>query len=639
MSEPTLTIGRRRRWTLARRLSILFVGLLALVIGAFGAAAYRGVHDSALQRASERLASVSRELAASSARSSAMRAMSITEVARDSVVRRAVEHPALVATDISVRHEVAAGSAAPSVHPDAGLAGAVASYRAANDSTWLATQVWDAAQVKRHGADMHGRDSLMMASAVSVAMRSGLVARSGIYASEGQVRLWTAVPIRAGTRVIGAVAEQRKIAGNASTEGLIARLSGMDARVYIASRNSSDWASLLGKPIASPLGRTPLKAVPDTGTVLATDTPSGRMFVAAAPVTGTPYRIVMMQSEGSILARPRQFLGELMLIGWVCLAAGTLGAWWLSRLETRPIGALRHAADAMASGDYTQKVAPSGAEETAALADAFNTMALQISGVHATLADQNTALREANEAKARFLAVMSHELRTPLNAISGHAELLSIGVYGAVTEAQREALDRIARNKDQLMTLVSDILHYARQEANPLPVLREPVSLLRQFAALRETVSDQFERKGVALVIDDVASWISADPVRVQQVLINLVTNALQFTPAGGTVRVSADTGAEQVTIQVRDTGVGIASAHQATIFDPFVQADNSLTRRAGGAGLGLAIVRQLVAAMGGTVGVSSAEGQGSTFSVMLPSADAAMERSSGSGSMASAAH
>ncbi len=630
--------GRRRRWTLARRLSILFVGLLALVIGAFGAAAYGGVRESALQRASERLASVSRELAASSARSSAMRAMAISEITRDSLVRRAVEVPYVAPTDAGPSREVSATTKAPVRIRNAGLDDAIASYRTANDSTWLATQVWDAAQMQRHGPVMHGKDSAMMASAVSVALRSGLVSRSGIYAAEGQVRLWTAVPIRSGTRVIGAVAEQRKIAGNAATEGLIARLSGMDARVYIASRNSPDWASLLGKPIVSPLGTTPLEAVPDTGTILLNGAPAGPMFVAAAPVTGTPYRIVMMQTEESIVARPRLFLGELLLIGWVCLAAGAIGAWWLSKLETRPIGALRSAADAMAAGDYTQTVAPSGAEETAALADAFNTMAMHVSGVHATLADQNTSLREANEAKARFLAVMSHELRTPLNAISGHAELLSIGVYGDVTDAQREALDRITRNKDQLVALVSDILHYARQEANPLPVLREPVSLPRQFAALRETVGEQFERKGVSLVIEDTTASVCADPVRVQQVLLNLVTNALQFTPQGGTVTVAADAGADLTTLRVTDTGVGISAAQQATIFEPFVQADNSLTRRAGGAGLGLAIVRQLVAAMGGTVTVRSAEGRGSTFSVALPSVDATADAPSGASTMVSTA-
>ena len=626
MTELTMRTERRRRWTLSRRLSFLFVGLLALVISAFGAAAYRGVRDAALQRASERLASVSRELAASSTRSSAARVATLSAVAKNPVVRRALESPVIASPDAAPSREVESGAPPGSVNRDDALGATLAGARVANDSTWVSTLVWDAAQVRRHGAAVHGRDSVLMATAVAHALRTGAVARSPLFAADGQVRYWTVVPVRSGTRVIGALAELRRIATNANTEGLIARLSGMDARVFIASRGSPDWATLLGRASASPIGATALDDVPDTGTVRVHGTSAGTMFMSAAPVTGTPYLLVMLQAEDSILARPRQFVRELLLIGLVCLAVGAIGAWWLSQLETRPIGALRHAADAMASGDYTQTVVSSGAEETAALADAFNTMALQISGVHATLADQNTALREANEAKARFLAVMSHELRTPLNAISGHAELLSIGVHGAVTDAQREALDRISRNKDQLVRLVSDILHYARLEANPLPVVREPVSLPRQFAALRETVSDQFERKNVTLVIHDTTAWICADPVRVQQVLINLVTNALQFTPADGMVTVAAEADAVWTTIRVIDTGVGIAPAQQATIFEPFVQADNSLTRRAGGAGLGLAIVRQLVAAMHGSVSVSSIEGQGSTFAVVLPSVEAVQE-------------
>ncbi len=378
--------------------------------------------------------------------------------------------------------------------------------------------------------------------------------------------------------------------------------------------------------MSSPIGPVEIDAVPDSGTRRIDDLPKGPVYFAASQVAGTPWRIAVVQQEATILARPQQFVFELLLMGVICLVAGTLGALWLTATEARPIAELRRAAAAMAGGDYAQTVVPSGVEETAALAEAFNRMARKISSVHATLAEHNAELHQANEAKSRFLAVMSHELRTPLNAIGGHAELMTLGVYGDVTMGQREALDRIGRNKDELIALVADILHYARLEANPLPVQSEPVSMARQFAALGETVLDQFDRKAVTLRVDDTAAWICADPVRVRQVLINLVTNALKFTPPGGTVSVMAAPRGDDTTVTISDTGVGIAPDQQAAIFEPFVQVDNSLTRCAGGAGLGLSIVRQLVTAMGGNVCVRSVEGQGATLEVTLPGCEAQPE-------------
>ncbi len=248
-------------------------------------------------------------------------------------------------------------------------------------------------------------------------------------------------------------------------------------------------------------------------------------------------------------------------------------------------------------------------------------MAQRISGAHATLAEQNAALQRANEAKARFLAVMSHEMRTPLNAIGGYADLISIGVHGSTTPAQREALDRIGRSKEQLLRLVTDILHYARLEATPLRVSRELVSVSEQFETVRDMFAEQFSRRGVTLEVDVTESWICGDSSRVQQVLINLVANALQFTEAGGCVSLSAADSGDVTVLRVADTGTGIPAEQQESIFEPFVQADSSLTRRAGGAGLGLAIVQQLVSAMDGHVHLESAIGQGSIFSVALPNA------------------
>ncbi|HYW49683.1 MAG TPA: HAMP domain-containing sensor histidine kinase, partial [Gemmatimonadaceae bacterium] len=470
----------------------------------------------------------------------------------------------------------------------------------------------------------HGSDSVMLAQTVATLLRTDSVTRSAIYASGDEMHLWTVAPVKADGRTIGVIAEQRRLIGNAQTEQLIERLTGSTASVYITSRGRADWTTALGRPVRAPIDTSRAELMADTASMFQHEGREGRSYFAVAPVPNTPWRIVLAQSETSILARPRETLQRLLSIGIVLLGMGAVFSWWLSRLETRPLGALREAADAVAAGDYSQVVRPEGAEETAALADAFNTMALRISGVHTTLAHQNEALRRANEAKARFLAVMSHELRTPLNAIGGHAELVAMGVHGPVTTAQVEALERIGRSKDQLVTLVSDILHYARLEATPMTVARQDVRVQRAFDSVRETVIDQFDRRGVTLTVGATDALVCADAVRVQQVLINLVTNALQFTESGGTVSMLAEPRGGFTALRVRDTGVGIPVDQQAAIFEPFVQADNSLTRRAGGAGLGLAIVLQLVTAMGGEVDLESEVGVGSTFTVLLPNAVAA---------------
>ncbi|MBC7841597.1 MAG: HAMP domain-containing histidine kinase [Gemmatimonadaceae bacterium] len=600
---------------------MLFVAILALVIGAFGASAYRGVRDSAILRASERLASIARELGTTAYRAGLARLAVLQDVARNPEVARLLSTPAVSAEfggDVTVREmrAVTARDSSARRNVDAVLA----ARRTPADSTLMDVQLWTASGTRVYGKRIVDGDSARLADVMRSAFATDSITRSPLYAVGSQIRLWTVVPVKQGQSTIGFLAEQRFVGGSAQAEQLIAKLTGEDVHVYYGSRGSNEWASIRGLPVRSPIGRTIVDSLRDTGPVRYDDAPGGPAYAASGTVAGTPWRIVLVQSEASILAPPHAFLRELLLIGAVLLLLGTVAAWWLSRLETRPLRDLRRAAEAMAGGDYGQAVVPAGGAETAALADAFNTMSMHISGTHATLAERNALLVEANEAKARFLAVMSHELRTPLNAIGGHAELLALGVHGPVTDAQRDAMERIRRSKEQLLHLVSDILHYSRIEASPMPLTRTRVSLSEVFDVVRDNVVDQFRRKAVALRMDATTATVFADEVRMQQILSNLVINALQFTPTDGRVTVSARSDANWTTIEVSDTGVGIAPDMQASIFEPFVQVDDSLTRRSGGAGLGLAIVRQLVTAMAGTVTVKSEAGCGATFVISLPS-------------------
>ncbi len=628
---------RPSRWTLAQRLSALFVGLLVLVVAVFGAVAYRGVHDAARMRATDRLVGIARELAGSAARSAVARTAVLRDIANEPDVRRALTGVNAVPsrddaisrsprTDVerATRVDAPAHAVVSSPATDRLLESLLVQKIRPADSTLVGWYLLDTNRAIRYGGPMNPADAARMDQAVSGALGPGRAGRSVIYAFGEGLHAWTAVAVEQDGQVIGVLAELRRIASAAPTEGLLARLSGQNATVYFTSRGSSQWASIRGRAVTSPIGPMRAEDIADSGAVLVSDGVREPTYAAVASVTGTPWQIVLTQQEASILEKPRAFLMQLVVTGALLILAGTVAAGWLSRLETRPLATLRRAAVAMSTGDYEQVVPAAGAEETAALADAFNLMATRISGVHATLAEQNAALQRANDAKARFLAVMSHEMRTPLNAIGGYANLIALGVHGPTTADQREALARIDRSKEQLLRLVTDILHYARLEATPIPVTRECVSVREQFEALGSTFADQLARRGVALVIEPTDSSVHADGARVQQVLINLVSNALQFTESGGVVTLSAVSDGVVTIICVTDTGCGIPPEQQASIFEPFVQSDSSLTRRGGGAGLGLAIVRQLVAAMDGSVHLESAVGKGSSFSVWLPSAEAA---------------
>jgi PAS domain S-box-containing protein len=230
----------------------------------------------------------------------------------------------------------------------------------------------------------------------------------------------------------------------------------------------------------------------------------------------------------------------------------------------------------------------------------------------------------ANRTKADFLASMSHELRTPLNAVSGYVDLLELGIHGPVTEAQRGALSRIRANQRHLLTLINDILAYAKLEAGRVEFDLRPVDVPGMLAGVDPLVAPLAGAKGVAYSVRpcDSALCVHADEERARQVLLNLVTNAIKFTPAGGWVVLECDEDGEWVNVRVRDNGPGISPEKQQAIFDPFTQVGRRLDRPQEGVGLGLAISRDLARGMGGELSVESAEGEGSTFTLHLARAE-----------------
>ena len=236
----------------------------------------------------------------------------------------------------------------------------------------------------------------------------------------------------------------------------------------------------------------------------------------------------------------------------------------------------------------------------------------------------------ANRVKSEFLATMSHELRTPLNAIAGYAQLLELGVHGPVTDAQRVALQRILRSEQHLLSLVNDVLNFAKLEAGRIDYDVTTVRLADVVTAVAPMVEPQLAEKGLRYdvrVANDIV--VRADSDKLQQVLLNLMSNAIKFTESGG--RISVDTGTRSdgtssaaenaVFLRVSDTGIGIPRDRQETIFDPFVQIDRQRTNGVEGTGLGLAISRDLARGMGGELRVRSVVGEGSCFTITLPAA------------------
>lgn len=240
----------------------------------------------------------------------------------------------------------------------------------------------------------------------------------------------------------------------------------------------------------------------------------------------------------------------------------------------------------------------------------------------------------ASQAKSEFLAVMSHELRTPLNAVLGYAELLDLGVAGPMSPEQRQQVSRIASSGRHLLGLVNELLDLAKVEAGRLVVARIPASVSGIVESAIVLAQPQAEARGITIHASNAirqSQKFLGDPDRALQVLTNLISNAVKFTAPGGNIEISADVVSESgesrhlhgvgpwVTVSVRDDGIGVPPDQLETIFAPFVQGEGGHTRRSDGTGLGLTISRRLARLMHGDVTVKSTEGQGSTFTLWLP--------------------
>ena len=247
-------------------------------------------------------------------------------------------------------------------------------------------------------------------------------------------------------------------------------------------------------------------------------------------------------------------------------------------------------------------------------------IAVENARLHADALEAWRMAEDANRAKTEFLATMSHELRTPLNAISGYTSLLRMGVKGPISEAQEEYLARIERSGRHLLSLIQDVLSFAKLEAGRVEVTVDDVAVYPILVEMESLTLPQMHEAKLKLVVDacDPGLRVRADAERLRQILLNLFSNAIKFTPEGGTVSLGCVTDERHAYLSVADTGPGIPPDKREAIFEPFVQLQRQAAGSQAGTGLGLSISRDLAHVMNGDLLVESEVGQGSKFTIVL---------------------
>ncbi len=351
--------------------------------------------------------------------------------------------------------------------------------------------------------------------------------------------------------------------------------------------------------------------------------PSARpAFFDAAPTSGSGsgYRVVAATRPGGgtvvvgiPLTEVAATLDRLLLIeGAVTLVVLALlagVAWFLLRRDLRPLEGMATTATAIAAGDLSLRVGPVGSGEVARLATAFDSMLTRIEAAFTAQSASEARLR-------RFVADASHELRTPLTSIRGYAELFDLGVRDRPDDLER-AMRAISGEAGRMSTVVDDLLTLAALDQAPEPV-RHPVDLAEVASGAVDAFRVSQPDRRITLRVADGPCTVAGDPVRLRQVADNLLGNALSHAPPPAAVEVRVASRPGAAVLEVADEGPGIDPGDAERIFEPFTRLDPSRARTTGGAGLGLAIVRAVVHAHGGTVEVVPST-RGATFRVTLP--------------------
>lgn len=312
-----------------------------------------------------------------------------------------------------------------------------------------------------------------------------------------------------------------------------------------------------------------------------------------------------------------------VLITIAFVLVGVLVAFVLYKLVLGPVDVLTASVKRFRNDRYARANVHSG-DELETLANEFNKMATTIARHERNLKHINEELYRANQVKSEFLAVMGHELKTPLHAIRGYSQLLLQGVDGPLTAEQAQDLDSILSSGNHLLELIDNILRFSKLEAGEEPLHLERIDASILCHQVLKNVESLARKRALKLIDRTEPVWVEADETKLKQILINLVSNAIKYTPAGSiTVRAyrAPEPQGQTVQFEVADTGMGIAPGDFERVFEPFTQLDGSTTRESSGIGLGLTIVKKYIEMHGGRIWLEPNPGGGTVFFVNLPAA------------------
>ncbi|MEX2178759.1 MAG: ATP-binding protein [Gemmatimonadaceae bacterium] len=595
----------RTRLSIERKLPLIIGGLLLVVIAALSVAAYLEARRSSMQVAGERLHGATTQLRLSLAQSAAQ--------LRTAAAAIAAQPPLVV---FARRRDTVA------------RAGALAALRSAD------VQGAGVAQVL--GTELRDASGNVVLSTVPASYGTATIALNDVIprTEPGDSALVGAFRFERDTAIYPIAAaipgggdlyivRWRRLGGGQANRELIPRLIGSDASLFIGNADGTAWSDFAGSvpgPVQDPASTDGLHAYERAG---------GKRYLASiVPVPGTPWLVAVDFPRANVMAPVNRFVRELALIALLALVLGLLAAWILSRRITQPLRQLTHAAQAIAHGDYDQQVRIGHTDEFSVLGAAFTTMAAEVKHsrdeleqkVEVRTRDLNQALVQLHDAQdalvrrerlamlGQLSSGVGHELRNPLGVMTNAVYYLRT-VLGQAPANVHEYLDILAQQIALSEKIVGDLLDFAREK----PPQRQPAFLAQAVDAQLERLA---MRDGVRIGVDAPADLppVLVDPVHLGQIVLNLLTNAVQAMGGSGRLTVRTRSNGTMNHLEVSDTGPGVAPENREKIFEPL------FTTKARGIGLGLAVSRTLARANGGDLTlVTEPLAGGATFRLTLP--------------------
>ncbi len=588
-----------RRLSLEIKLPLAVSALLVLVMGLYAWIAYQEVAQASLSATSERNARLAADLAQLTATSSAARARLVARVANRPEVQREF------ASYTFARAEN---------HLD--------SLRLPTDSTFVLVFFDAQGRAAHFGKGMPGPEVMSRVEPLLARAHEAdtLAVSSPLFEYNGRAYTWSVAAVKRAQEKLGYVAQLRRVQTNAAAARALQSLIGQNNRILFANTDQmrDTWIELGGTMVPAPD-----EEVEDAQGWRYQR--NGIWYIAGKkPIAGTPWQMIVEAPESGAQTRPREFLRRTGLVGLLLLLAATALVWFASRRITRPIRQLRDAAGEIERGHLDKRVEIRRADELGELGGSFNQMAAEVQRSMLAVQESRAEAQLANKSKSEFLANMSHEIRTPINAILGYTDIIQQGIAGEVNDAQRKHLERIRVSGNHLVGLIDDLLDFARLDVARMNVQQEVAHASESIRTAVTVVAPQAAAKRIDLQVTCAPDIrYLGDPQRVEQILVNLLGNALKFTRPDGTVTLDCaltrSDGNNEVRFTVTDTGIGIPADRLEAIFEPFVQARGGYTRPHGGTGLGLSISRRLADLMGGTITVESEIDVGSRFTLAIP--------------------